>query len=167
MLLVPVLAPLMVPASVELHEYVVPPTVLLSAMLVALPLHNVVLDGVKVRDGTGFTVTVMEGLEPTHEPLVDVGTTTYGTVPDAELLGLVSVWLMLLPLLAEAPVMLPVIEPSVQAKVLEAVAVNEMLVPEPLHILAVVAFDTDGTGLTVKVALLEVAEGLQVPLTIH
>ena len=46
---------------------------------------------VLVTAGFGLTVTVIVVAEPAQLPVVDVGVTIYGTVPDALLLGLVSV----------------------------------------------------------------------------
>lgn len=83
------------------------------------------------------------------------------------LLGSVSVWLILPPLPVEAPVTEPVIVPSVHVKVLDTEAVNVIPVPVPLQIPSEVALVTDGTVLTVKVTVLEVADGLQAPLTTH
>jgi hypothetical protein len=67
------------------------------------------------------------------------------------LLGLVSVWAIVDPLPALAPVMLPVIVPIVQVNVLAALAVNEIFVAVPLQIVAVFAVVTTGLGLTVIV----------------
>lgn len=50
---------------------------------------------------------------PTQEPVTDVGVTIYCTIPESELLGLVSTWLITLPDEALAPVMLPVMVPTV------------------------------------------------------
>ncbi len=58
---------------------------------------------------------------------------------------------MVLPDPALAPVMLPVIAPTVQVKVLGAEAVNAMFVAVPLQIVAVLAVVTTGLGLTVTV----------------
>lgn len=88
-------------------------------------------------------------------------------MPEALLLGLVRVWLIVPPLPAEAPVIEPVTVPRVQVNVLETEAVNVIPVPVALQILSVVEFVTDGTVLTVKVTVLEVADGLQAPLTTH
>lgn len=64
---------------------------------------------------------------------------------------MVSVWLIAEPELAVAPVIEPVIEPSVQLKLLAALDVKFILVDAPLHILFVAALVTAGTGLTVTV----------------
>jgi hypothetical protein len=82
---------------------------------------------------------------------VDVGVTTYWTVPAAALLGLFKVCAMVAPLPAVAPVMPPVIVPIVHVNVLAALAVNAMFVAVPLQIAAVFAVVTAGVGLTVTV----------------
>jgi len=48
-----------------------------------------------------------------------------------------------------APVMPPEITPTVHVKLLGVLAVNAILGPVPLHIMAVAAFVTTGVGLTV------------------
>lgn len=58
---------------------------------------------------------------------------------------------MIAPELALAPVMLPVIVPIVQLKLLAALDVKEILVEAPLQILFVAAFVTTGIGFTVTV----------------
>jgi len=58
---------------------------------------------------------------------------------------------MLEPELALAPVILPVIVPMVQAKLLEALAVREILGLVPLQVLAVAVLVTSGIGLTLTV----------------
>jgi hypothetical protein len=67
------------------------------------------------------------------------------------LLGLVRVCAIVLPDDPVAPVILPVIVPTVQVNVLGAVAVNAMFVAVPLQIAAVLAVVTAGVGLTVTV----------------
>ena len=75
----------------------------------------------------------------------------YWTVPVALLLGLVSVCAMVEPDPADAPVILPVIVPTVQVKVLGVLAVRAILVAVPLQIVAVLAVVTTGVGFTVTV----------------
>jgi hypothetical protein len=75
----------------------------------------------------------------------------YCTVPDEVLLGLVSVWLIVDPDPAEAPVILPVIEPIVQVNVLGVLAVSATLGPVPLQVAAVEGVVTTGLGFTVTV----------------
>jgi hypothetical protein len=79
------------------------------------------------------------------------------------LLGLVNVWLIVEPELAEAPVMLPTLVPIVQVKVLAMVAVSPMLDPVPLQVLAVLAFVTAGAGITFTV--ISVTGPTQEPVT--
>jgi len=81
--------------------------------------------------------------------VVLVAVTRYSTVPAVALLGLVSDWLIVLPLPADAPVILPVIVPTVQVNVLADDAVNPIAVVLPLQIVAVFAVVTTGRGLTV------------------
>ena len=56
-MLFPELPPLIPAASATLHAYVVPPAVLVSAILGALPLHIDTVAGVAVITGVGLTVT--------------------------------------------------------------------------------------------------------------
>ena len=72
-------------------------------------------------------------------------------MPVALVLGLFNVWEIVDPLPALAPVMLPVIVPTVHVNVLAALAVNAMLVAVPLQIVAVLAVVTTGRGFTVTV----------------
>ena len=58
---------------------------------------------------------------------------------------------MVVPELALAPVTLPVIVPSVHAKLLAALEVKDMPGPLPLQMLAVATLVTDGNGFTVTV----------------
>ncbi len=64
------------------------------------------------------------------------------------LLGLVSVWLIVVPDPLLAPVIPPVMVPTVQVKVLGVVADNEMFGPLPLQVDAVLAVVTAGVGST-------------------
>jgi hypothetical protein len=72
-------------------------------------------------------------------------------VPAAALDGLVSVWAIVDPLPAEAPVIPPVTVPTVHVNVLAALAINAIFVAVALHIVAVLAVVTTGVGLTVTV----------------
>ena len=74
-------------------------------------------------------------------------------MPAVELLGLVNVCAMVLPLPPVAPLMLPVMVPTVQVKVLGVLAVSAMLVAVPLQIAAVLAVVTTGEGFTVTMIL--------------
>src|SRR2546429_386826 len=91
--------------------------------------------------------------EPTHEPDVEVGVTAYTKLPSVELLGLVSVWVIVEPLLALPPVMEPVLVPNVQVKVLATFAVRLTFMATPLQLACVVKVDTLGLGFTVLVIL--------------
>lgn len=82
---------------------------------------------------------------------VDVGVTTYWTVPEVALDGLVNTWLMVPPASALAPVMPPVTVPIVQLNVLAALAASAMLGFVPLQTAAVAGVVTTGRGLTVTV----------------
>jgi hypothetical protein len=107
-----------------------------------------------VRDGVGFTVTVTLVAVPAQEAgAFVVGVTAYTIEPAVASLGLVNTWLMALPLEALAPVMLPVLVPKVQAKVLPALAVRLRLGDAPLQVLDVVLLVSVGVGFTVTVTL--------------
>lgn len=69
------------------------------------------------------------------------------------LLGLVSVCAMVAPAPAVAPVMPPLIVPTVQVNVLGVVAASAILVVPPLQMAAVLAVVTAGIGFTVTVIL--------------
>ncbi len=84
-----------------------------------------------------------------QDPVVEVGVTTYSTVPAALLLGLVSTSFITDPEPALAPEILPVIVPTVHAKLLAVEAVRLIFGPVPLQVLAVAAFVTTGVGFTV------------------
>ena len=70
-------------------------------------------------------------------------------MPAVVLLGLFKVCAIVDPLPALAPVMLPVIVPTVHVNVLAALAVSAMFVAVALHIVAVLAVVTTGVGFTV------------------
>ena len=70
----------------------------------------------------------------------------YSTVPAVLLLGLVSVWLIVDPDPALAPVIPPVMLPIVHVNVLGTLAVKPMFGPVPLHVEAVAAVVTTGVG---------------------
>lgn len=125
--------------------------VAVSTMLVLVALQIVAVFAV-VTDGVGFTVTVMVYGAPGQAGVaVDVGVTMYCTVPAVVLLGLFSVWAIVEPDPAAAPVMPPVIVPTVHVNVLAVVAVSAMLVALPLQIAVVAAVVITGLGLTVTV----------------
>jgi hypothetical protein len=75
----------------------------------------------------------------------------YCTVPAVELLGLLNTCEIVDPLPFAAPVIPPVIVPTVQLKLLGAVAVRVMLVDVALQIALVLAVVTTGVGFTVTV----------------
>lgn len=100
---------------------------------------------------------------PVQAPTLEVGVTTYTMLPDVVLLGLVNVWLILAPELADAPVIAPVLVPNVHAKLDAAVAVSAIFGLVPLQVLAVVAVVTLGIGFTVTVIV--VGEPTQEPNT--
>lgn len=121
------------------------------AMLVVPPLQMAAVFAVVIT-GLGFTVTVMVYGAPGHAGVaVDVGVTIYSTVPAAVLPGLTSVWLIVDPVPALAPVMLPVIVPTVQLKLDGVLAVSPMLGLVPLQISNAAAVVTTGVGFTVTV----------------
>ena len=111
------------------------------------PLHIVTVF-VVVTTGIGLTVTVMVSGVPTHDPPVEVAVTTYATVA-AALLVLVRTWSMAGPKSLPLPEIEPVTAPIVQAKLLVTLASSEIAGLVPLHIVAVMAFVTEGFGLTV------------------
>jgi hypothetical protein len=104
-----------------------------------------------VTTGRGFTFTVIVKFEPAQEPVVDVGVTIYSTLPAVVLLGLLSTWLMDVPDPAEAPVIPPVIAPTVHVKLLAVDEVRLIPVFEPLHVVLTEGLVTTGLGFTVTV----------------
>jgi hypothetical protein len=107
-----------------------------------------------VTSGVGLTVTVIVSFWLGHPPATEVAVIIYLTVPAVELPGLVNGWLMLAPVPADAPVIPPVIGPTVHAKVLGVVAVRLMLAPDPLHVFVVGRLVITGVGNTVTVAMI-------------
>lgn len=148
----PLLAPVMLPVIVPTVHVKVLAAVAVNDMFGLVPLHVDAVLGV-VTVGFGLTVTVIVYSAPGQLPVVEVGVTRYGTVPAVASPGLVSTWLIVLPELALAPVMPPVIVPIVQANVLGALAVRAIAGLVPLHVAAVLAVVTSGVGLTVTVIL--------------
>jgi hypothetical protein len=104
-----------------------------------------------VTTGFGFTVTVIVYGAPAQFPVDDVGVTIYCTVPAVLLLGLVSVWLIRLPAPELAPVIPPVIVPTVHVKLLGVLDVRLMFGLVALQIATVAGFVTTGVGFTVIV----------------
>ena len=99
-----------------------------------------------VTTGVGLTVTVIVKGAPGHPPAVDVGVTIYCTLPAVVLLGLVSVWLIVPPVPALAPVIPPVIVPIVHANVLGVLTVRLVFGFPPLQIDCVEIFVITGSG---------------------
>src|SRR6266542_5270044 len=124
------------------------PALAVKPILVEVPLQMVFVAAV-VTTGVGFTVTVMVKGLPVHEPAVEVGVTMYCNVPAVELLGLVNVWLIVVPEPALAPVIPPVMVPMVQPNVLAALAVKLILVEVLLQMVFVAAVVTAGLGFSV------------------
>jgi ABC-type proline/glycine betaine transport system permease subunit len=144
----PALAPVIPPVMVPIVQANVDGADDVSAMFVAVPLQIDFVDAV-VTAGVGLTVTVIVYGAPAHDPVTEVGVTIYCTVPAVALLGLVSVWLMVPPLPALAPVMPPVIVPIVHVNVDGALDVSAMFGLVALQIAAVAALVTTGVGFTV------------------
>ena len=92
------LPPVMPLASTTVQAYVVPPTVLVNAILGALPLHTDVAAGVAVTTGIGLTVTTALAVA-VHVFAVPV--MVYVAVPAVLLLLLVSDCAIVLPQLDE------------------------------------------------------------------
>jgi hypothetical protein len=115
-----------------------------------------------VTAGFGLTVTVIVNGAPAQLPVEDVGVTIYWTVPAVELLGLVKVWLIVVPDPAVAPVILPVTVPIVHANVLGALAVSAMFGLVAVQIELVAALVTAGVGFTVTVIVYGVPAQLPV-----
>jgi hypothetical protein len=128
----------------------VPPAVALLKVVV-VPEHRVVVP--VIRTGFGFTVTVIVNGAPTQPPPVEVGVTIYSTDPAVASLGLVSIWLMVDPDPALAPVIPSTITPIDHVKLLVAEAVRPIFGPVPLHVVDVAKLVTEGIGFTVMVAL--------------
>jgi hypothetical protein len=88
----------------------------------------------------------------------------YSTLPAVELLGLLSVWLSIVPVPALAPVMLPVMVPIVHANVDGVLDVSVRLGLVLLQIDSVAPFVTTGVGFTVTM-MVNGEAGEQLPLT--
>jgi hypothetical protein len=79
--------------------------------------------------------------------------TRYSTVPGVVLLGLRSTWSIRLPDPSVAPVMLPVIVPTVQVNVLGIEDVKLIAGLNPLQVIAVSGAVITGDGFTVTMIL--------------
>lgn len=93
-----------------------------------------------------MTKTVIIYGTPAHEPEVEVGVTRYCTEPVKELLGLVSIWLIVEPDPALAPAILPETIPIVQVNELGKEEAKLIFGFDPLHTVAVFGEVTIGTG---------------------
>jgi hypothetical protein len=146
---VPALAPVIPPVIVPMVHANVLGALDVSAMLGLPPLQ---IDNVAalVTAGVGLTVTEIAEAEFT-QPAREVGVIIYCIEPAVALLGLVSVWLIVLPLPALPPVIPPEMAPIVHVNVLGALAVSAMFGLVLLHIEAVGAVVTTGLGFTVIV----------------
>jgi hypothetical protein len=142
---VPATAPVTPPVMVPIVHVKLLGAEAVREILGLVPLHITAVAAV-VTTGVGCTVTVMVNGGPTHEPVTEVGVTTYATDPAEVLPGFVSIWLMVGPEPALAPVILPVIVPTVQAKVLGTEAVRPIFDPVPLQMAAVPGLVTIGVG---------------------
>ena len=86
---VPALAPDIPPVIVPTVQLKLPGIEEVRLIFEPVPLHIVVVPA-DVTIGAGLTVTMIVKGVPGHEPVVEVGVTTYATVPVRVLLGLVS-----------------------------------------------------------------------------
>lgn len=125
-----------------------------------------------VTVGMGFTVTVIVyGAPPQVVDAVDVGVTMYCTVPADALPGLIKVCAIVDPDPEPAPVMPPVIVPTVHANVLAAEEVKAIFVVVLLQIAAVLEVVTAGVGFTVTVmvygAPIQLVLAVEVGVTIY
>jgi hypothetical protein len=121
-----------------------------STMFGSPPLQIVAVFGLTTV-GIGFTVTVIVNGAPGQLPVVDVGVTRYCTLPTAPPLGLTSVWLIVVPVPGEAPVIPPVIAPIVHANEDGVPDVSAMFGLVLLQIAVVAELVTAGVGFTVTV----------------
>jgi hypothetical protein len=146
----PAVAPVIPPLMAPMVQENVLDAVDVNEIFGDVPLQIVAVAGLFTA-GVGFTVTVILYGAPAQFPVVDVGVIMYSTEPAVELPGFVSVWLIVLPAPAVAPVMPHVIVPIVQEKLDGALEVRLIFVPVLLHIDFVAGFVTAGVGLTVTV----------------
>jgi galactitol-specific phosphotransferase system IIC component len=86
----PAVAPVIPPVIVPIVQLKLAGALDVRLILVLVLLQIDVVAGL-VTTGVGFTVTVIVYGAPAQLPVVEVGVTIYSTVPDAELLGFVSV----------------------------------------------------------------------------
>jgi hypothetical protein len=144
----PAVAPVIPPLIVPIVHVNVDAALAVKGMFVAVALQIEYAAGF-VTAGVGLTVIVIVYGVPT-QPKLEVGVIIYCTVPAVVLLGLVRIWLMLvLPEPALAPVIPPVIVPTVHANELAVLAVKVKLGFVPLQVEAVAGLVTTGFGFTV------------------
>jgi hypothetical protein len=148
----PAVAPVILPLIVPIDQLKVLDMLAVRGIFVFVPLQILVVNGV-VRTGTGFAVMIAVSVIPMQEPLIDRGVIIYSTVPGVVLLGLFSVCPIALPELSLAPVTPPVIEPTVQLKLLNAVEVKTILVDVPLQMFLVKTFVILGIGFTIIITV--------------
>jgi hypothetical protein len=143
-------APPMLPVTVPIVHAKVLGAVAPSVILGELPLQIATAGGL-VTSGVGFTVTTILYGVPTllHPPTVVVGVMIYSTVPADALPGFTNISLIWLPEPAVAPVIPPVMVPTVHVNVLGAEAVSEMFGLVLLQIEVVEGLVTVGRGFTV------------------
>ena len=132
----PVTVPPVIPV---VHEYCAPERELARLIVNCCPLHNVVVDGVALRSGSGLTVTSKLKLLPA-QPSLD-GMMVYLTTAFAEFELFVRTSLMVAPVPAAVfPVAAPEITVEVQLKVLPGCdAVMPYATPVPLQIVLLAA----------------------------
>lgn len=148
----PPLAPVIPPKTVPIVHEKLLDVLAVSEIFGLVPLQIVAV-GELVTTGVGLTVTTILRAVPGHEPVTDVGVTRYSTVPEAELPGLVRTWFIAAPELLLAPVIPPVIVPTVHVNVLGVLAVSAIFGLVPLHVDAVAGVVTAGVGFTVTMML--------------
>lgn len=145
---VPALAPAIPPVFVPILQLNEVAEEAVNVIFVLAPLQ-IDIAGVFVINGEGFTVTVIGKTAPTQELALEVGVTKYSTVPAEAEPGLASVWLIVVPEPALAPVIPPFMFPVVQVKALGVEALKLIFAPDPLHIFATAELVMTGEGFTV------------------
>lgn len=125
------------------------PPIVVRFMPRAVPLQTVAEDADIA--GNGLTVTVTSDDEPAHPPTVDVGVTLYVKVPKVLLLGLVKGSVIVVPLPAVPPDILPALS-TVHVKLLGVLGFSGNERPLPLHT-DVPPLCRTGDGLTFTVTI--------------
>ena len=118
-------APVIPPVIIPMVHVKVQGTDEVRTRFCGMSLHTELVAGF-VTTGVGFTVTVIVNDGPEQVPAMETGVIINSTVPGTELLGLCSVWLIVVPVPAEAPVIPPIILPKVQVYALGVVEVTGM-----------------------------------------